>query len=87
MIRSSTGGSVFDLDSFAVPLAQAYGARVVRDVGEGTTHVVCSMAGTSKYERGLEVGAKVVHFKWLVQVVRTWSWVDEEPFEFDVSVC
>ncbi|KAF2075084.1 hypothetical protein CYY_003604 [Polysphondylium violaceum] len=60
--------------------AEEFGAKVQNDITPQTTHVVAAKKGTTKVNRALSKGLKVVNPQWIVESTRVWSKLDEDLF-------
>jgi len=61
-------------------VAEEFGAKVQNDITPETTHVVAAKKGTTKVNRAISKGLKVVNPQWIVESTRVWERLDEELF-------
>lgn len=68
--------------------AQNFGARVEKDVGRRTTHVVAARNRTAKVRQAAKRGKskiKVVSPAWLTDSIIRWKKLDEEPYLLNIE--
>ena len=68
--------------------AQNFGARVEKDVGRRTTHVVAARNRTAKVRQAAKRGKskiKVVSPAWLTDSIIRWSKLEEEPYLLNIE--
>ncbi|EGC35499.1 hypothetical protein DICPUDRAFT_55168 [Dictyostelium purpureum] len=64
-------------------LAEEFGASVENDITSKTTHVIAQRKGTSKVNKAISKGLKVVSPQWLVESTRIWQRADENDFKLE----